>query len=210
MVKRRASGGGLSDADLLPHLPGHRHHRLPGERRHHREGPADRRPRDPQDHQALRPHQRPDHARRDRENHHLVKIFLIISQVSRTRGIRVMALRLELIAGDAHEVSDGKPAAEQVPNGAFTLERGSDIHYTIIFDGRRATVQEGDVLNLYQKARDHPSTEWKFTSDQSMQATFRPLNRILQVINFTPFLSIIPCWISHCRCDWLLRLHRSW
>ena len=38
---------------LLPHLPGHRHHRLPGERRHHRERPADRRPREPEDDQAL-------------------------------------------------------------------------------------------------------------------------------------------------------------
>ena len=66
MVKRRAVAAGLSDAGLLPHLPGHRHHRLPRGRRDHREGPANRRPREPEDDQALRPHQRPDYARRNR------------------------------------------------------------------------------------------------------------------------------------------------
>jgi site-specific recombinase XerC len=48
---------------LLPYVPGHRHHGLSGERRHHRARSADRRSRKPQDHQALRPHQRPDHPR---------------------------------------------------------------------------------------------------------------------------------------------------
>ena len=38
-------GGGLTRGHLLPHLPGHRHHRLPGGRRHHRARPADRQPR---------------------------------------------------------------------------------------------------------------------------------------------------------------------
>ncbi len=39
--------------DLLPHLPGHRHHRLSRERRHHGARPADRQPRVAQDDQAL-------------------------------------------------------------------------------------------------------------------------------------------------------------
>ena len=33
-------GGGLARGNLLPHLPGHRHHRLPRRRRHHRRWPA--------------------------------------------------------------------------------------------------------------------------------------------------------------------------
>ena len=40
MIKRRAKAAGLPDQHLLPHLPGHRHHRLPGKRRHHRRWPA--------------------------------------------------------------------------------------------------------------------------------------------------------------------------
>ena len=63
MIKRRARAIGLPHDDLLPHVPGHRHHRLSRERRHHRKRPGDRQPRKPQNHQALRPHQRPDHAR---------------------------------------------------------------------------------------------------------------------------------------------------
>ncbi len=64
-------GGGLIGRHLLPHLPGHRHHRLPGRRRHHRARPEHCQPRVTQNHQALRPHRRPDRPRRDREDQNL-------------------------------------------------------------------------------------------------------------------------------------------
>ena len=63
MIQRRAKQAGIRTVDRLPQLPGDRDHQLPGERRDAGEGPADGRPRVSEDDQALRPDERPDHAR---------------------------------------------------------------------------------------------------------------------------------------------------
>ena len=53
MIKRRARQAGLPADDLLPHLPGHRHHHLPAEWWYNRARAADRQPRVAAHDQAL-------------------------------------------------------------------------------------------------------------------------------------------------------------
>ena len=59
--------------NLLPQLPGHRHHDLSGERRQHRGGATNRRPPVAPDHEALRPEPRHGDDHGDREDRDLTR-----------------------------------------------------------------------------------------------------------------------------------------
>jgi hypothetical protein len=78
MIRRRTELAGIKTKYRLPELPGHRNHQLPGARRHAGDGPANGRASQSAHHQALRPDQRPDHARRSRENGVLTPINLYV------------------------------------------------------------------------------------------------------------------------------------
>ena len=87
---------------LLPHLPGHRHHRLPRERRHHRECSGHRRAREPAHDEALRPHQRRAHARRDRADRDLASHPIQEEwRLNRIGATALIGLALILLAGIA-------------------------------------------------------------------------------------------------------------
>jgi hypothetical protein len=75
MIRRRTAEAGFKNRLGLPCLPRDRHYRLPRARRHARKRPGDGRAREPAHHQALRPHWRPDHARRGREDPDLAVPF---------------------------------------------------------------------------------------------------------------------------------------
>ena len=71
MIKLRRGSRGAAGVDLLPHVPGDGHHGVSVERGDARARATDRRARVAEDDEALRPHGRHDHRRRDRAHRDL-------------------------------------------------------------------------------------------------------------------------------------------
>lgn len=98
-----------------------------------------------------------------------------------------MSLKLELNAMDVTQLPDSRGDAEpdDVPLHKFEIAHDGN-GYRLEFDGNAATVPANDICDLLQQVATTTSTDWKHSSDPEIQATFRPLNRILQRINSTP------------------------
>lgn len=98
-----------------------------------------------------------------------------------------MAIFLDLRARDVTLLPDERPAPDfdAAPERSFNIYRGPD-GYRLEFDGRHAMVPRDAILNLLARVSEGTSVEWRYSKDPAIQATFRPLNRIIQSINSTP------------------------
>jgi hypothetical protein len=98
-----------------------------------------------------------------------------------------MAIRLELRARDVSQLPELRPAPDPKasPERVFTIAHvvGS---YKLEYDGRHANVPDPEIKNLLMRLNEGTSVEWRQSSDSEIQATFRPLNRVLQCLNSTP------------------------
>lgn len=98
-----------------------------------------------------------------------------------------MAIRLDLYARDVTLLPESRPAPapDAAPERKFVISHGN-AGYQLEFDGRRATVPDAAIRDLLRQVIETTSVDWRHSSDPSIQATFRPLQRIVQCINSTP------------------------
>ena len=98
-----------------------------------------------------------------------------------------MPLRLELRARDVTLLPETRPAPDPAaaPERQFSIAHDAN-GFTLTFDGRQANVPNDHILDLLSKVSAGTSVEWRHSTNPEIQATFRPLNRILMCINSTP------------------------
>ena len=98
-----------------------------------------------------------------------------------------MAMRLALHARDVTLLPETSPAPDPdaAPEREFVVSHG-DTGYQLEFDGRRATVPDAEIRDLLRQVTETTAVDWRHSSDPEIQATFRPLQRIVQCINSTP------------------------
>lgn len=98
-----------------------------------------------------------------------------------------MAIRLELATRDVTLLPESRPAPapDAAPERLFVILHSAN-GYSLEFDGRRVLVPDAEIESLFTMISEHTSVEWRHSRDPEIQATFRPLNRVLQCINSTP------------------------
>ncbi|MGA2443673.1 MAG: hypothetical protein ACLQNE_39120 [Thermoguttaceae bacterium] len=98
-----------------------------------------------------------------------------------------MAIRLDLHTRDVTLLPEARPAPDPAaaPERDFTVAH-DDHGYALQFDGRRVTVPDDAIQDLLTRVIEGTTVEWRYSRDSANQATFRPLNRILQRLNSTP------------------------
>lgn len=98
-----------------------------------------------------------------------------------------MAIRLELRARDVTLLPETRPAPDPAmsPERHFFITHGTN-GFELTFDGRRVNVPNDHMVDLLAKVSSGTSVDWRHSRNPDIQATFRPLDRVLTCLNSTP------------------------